>query len=293
MKYHGTMTIPAQYLFAAALLLTPCAAAFAQDPVEESIPAVPLVRPATKAIAAMPLMMPAQAISAEANAGQASQYANLETTYNAAYADWVRQITALSKQEGFDAPYPVDPTGSFYPDFRAIADTGNLNARLWCLRNFQYDNSAGDFREMRWQGEAFSLATALCNDTQLSTELRQSLNSGWNFSNGKAVDQVLAYLQDTTAVEEIRRATMAARSRVMLDQEGENYALGRALAEKVAATWPGSDEAVRLNGMINARDTLVKGGIPANFTGLDVDGREINLYDYRGKIVVVDFWGFW
>ena len=132
MKYDASMTSFAQYLFAAALLLTPCTAAFAQDPGEKSIPAVPLVRPATKAIAAMPLMMPAQAISAEANAGQASQYANLETTYNAAYADWVRQITALSKQEGFDAPYPVDPTSGFYQDFRAIADLGNLHARLWC-----------------------------------------------------------------------------------------------------------------------------------------------------------------
>lgn len=28
-------------------------------------------------------------------------------------------------------------------------------------------------------------------------------------------------------------------------------------------------------------------------TGEDVDGTEFKLSDYRGKVVVLDFWGFW
>ncbi|MCP4092713.1 MAG: hypothetical protein GY747_04620 [Planctomycetes bacterium] len=219
-------------------------------------------------------------------------FTSLEQEYNAEYAAWVNEITTLSSQENFRGPYPEEPTASYYARFRDHADLGNISARLWCLRNFQHDSVLQDYRKLRWQGEAFSLATAVRNDVQLSAQLRRSVGSGWQFS-GKTTDKVLQYLQDVTVVEEIERATMTARSRNMLDSSGETFEKGRSLAERVIKTWPDSDEAARLDGMLNARDTLVIGGTPANFTGTDVDGNEINLYDYRGKVVLIDFWGFW
>ena len=47
-----------------------------------------------------------------------------------------------------------------------------------------------------------------------------------------------------------------------------------------------------------AQDQLVGmnvavGRIAPDFETQDVDGAPFKLSDYRGKVVVIDFWGFW
>ena len=38
---------------------------------------------------------------------------------------------------------------------------------------------------------------------------------------------------------------------------------------------------------------LPVGYVAPEIVGKDVDGKEIKLSDYRGKVVVLDFWGRW
>jgi hypothetical protein len=271
------------HLLLAVFLLTPFAVASAQEDIKKAQPARP-------SIAAMPLIQPAAANTIFEDTAVDAGFADLEADYNAEYASWVSEITALSKQDNYSGTFPNPPTAGFYPRFRTIADTGSIGARMWCLRNFNLDAGPEEFRKQRWQGEAFSLATATYNDVTLSRQLRQSLSSGWVFRDN-SMDSVLEYVQTITSVDEIKRSTMARRSSTLLDSD--NDALGLALAKELIATWPESDEAARLDGILNSRDTLILGGTPANFSGTDVDGNELSLYDYRGKIVVIDFWGFW
>ena len=38
---------------------------------------------------------------------------------------------------------------------------------------------------------------------------------------------------------------------------------------------------------------LAVGKLAPEISGVDVDGRKFKLSDYRGKVVVLDFWGDW
>ena len=40
-------------------------------------------------------------------------------------------------------------------------------------------------------------------------------------------------------------------------------------------------------------DNLQVGKAPPDFESEDLDGRKFKLSEYRGKVVVLDFWGFW
>ncbi|MEO6595795.1 MAG: hypothetical protein ABIP94_13675 [Planctomycetota bacterium] len=61
-------------------------------------------------------------------------------------------------------------------------------------------------------------------------------------------------------------------------------------AEKLAA---GTDLADRIAGPRFEKESLQIGMEVPNIAGEDVDGVKFNLADYRGKVVVLDFWGFW
>jgi cytochrome oxidase Cu insertion factor (SCO1/SenC/PrrC family) len=40
-------------------------------------------------------------------------------------------------------------------------------------------------------------------------------------------------------------------------------------------------------------EALAVGKVAPDIVGEDIDGKEFKLSDYRGKVVVLDFWGNW
>ena len=73
---------------------------------------------------------------------------------------------------------------------------------------------------------------------------------------------------------------------------GDREAALRGLDE-VVGRWPGSQEAERARGLLFFERELQVGQVMPVLEGRDVDGREVSLGDQRGKVVVVDFFGFW
>jgi hypothetical protein len=43
----------------------------------------------------------------------------------------------------------------------------------------------------------------------------------------------------------------------------------------------------------HAPEALAVGKVAPDIVGEDIDGKEFKLSDYRGKVVVLDFWGNW
>ena len=55
----------------------------------------------------------------------------------------------------------------------------------------------------------------------------------------------------------------------------------------------GRNIAKRAEGKLFAAEHLAIGKVAPEIVGADVDGKEMKLSDYRGKVVVLDFWGDW
>ena len=61
-------------------------------------------------------------------------------------------------------------------------------------------------------------------------------------------------------------------------------------AEKLAE---GTDLADMIRGPRFKKERLQIGMVAPNIVGEDIDGVKFELHDYRGKVTVLDFWGFW
>ena len=72
----------------------------------------------------------------------------------------------------------------------------------------------------------------------------------------------------------------------------EDSARADALLEHIVADLEGTKAAQKAQKKIDSRRFEV-GRIAPDFSGEDVDGNPLKLSDYRGKVLVLDFWGFW
>jgi hypothetical protein len=81
-----------------------------------------------------------------------------------------------------------------------------------------------------------------------------------------------------------QRADEAAAKDRMLEEVGKDFADVALRGEKLGAVAARELYALR---------NIKVGGTPPDIAGKDMDGVAFKLSDYRGKVVVLDFWGFW
>ena len=80
---------------------------------------------------------------------------------------------------------------------------------------------------------------------------------------------------------------------VVWDRTAEEAAAGRADLEHVREAGAGTPMAEEAAGYLFELENLQIGCAAPEIEGADLDGVEFKLSDYRGKVVVLDFWGDW
>lgn len=252
----------------------------AQEPeparVTLAMPAIRPLGPALAAIEALP---------------ESPAFAACETGFRAEYLAWMSEIARIAREGGVA---PAAPDASWYPRFRALADGGDLRARLWCLERIEWCGLPEEHQLAYWRGEAYGLATALRDLPDFAPQLRSSARAGWSVAGEAEFDAWLGYYCAASSVDEVRRGAIATRAQLARFSSDPGIAArAQEWADLLIERWPDSPEAQRILGSRFAEERLQVGMLAPDFAGKDVDGREIRLSSYRGRVVVLDFWGFW
>lgn len=223
---------------------------------------------------------------------EAPTYEGLLEEYEAAVAAWRQRVKdAEGTRERRDAR-ASHPAPAFAPRFTALAEVGEGRALLWRARNLRELGLSTRERGPALRALFGSLVAGFA-DQAWFTELPREIYLQRRLV-GEAEAEALLVALDADSTPEATRAEALSALVDLLGRSDAEDAAARAeallvrLEEEFGGTRPGmAARARRLAGKTQP-------GNPApDFKGSTIDGFEFELSEYRGKVVLLDFYGFW
>jgi len=104
------------------------------------------------------------------------------------------------------------------------------------------------------------------------------------------VSSVLATIIEKNPSADVKAQALITRGEM---NRSKDQAAARADLERAAGLAGDAKIAGRARGILNEMEHLGIGATAPEITAADLDGVEFKLSDYRGKVVVLDFWGDW
>jgi hypothetical protein len=106
---------------------------------------------------------------------------------------------------------------------------------------------------------------------------------------------MLSRIEDKVKDPEVKAKAVMLRVGFFYDDYNGTGDIPRAkgILNRLIDTYPKTKAAESAKNTLFAMDNLSIGKPAPDFKATDQEGVDFNLSDYRGKVVVVDFWGFW
>ena len=108
----------------------------------------------------------------------------------------------------------------------------------------------------------------------------------------RALDQV-AHSASTPEARAAGLLMLAKIERLESDSRAQSDGGAAVPLNEIISKYPGTRYAETARGMLAALGNLRVGKTAPEITGEDQEGKPFRLSSYRGRVVVLDFWGFW
>jgi len=161
---------------------------------------------------------------------------------------------------------------------------------VWILRN--------SFGELDERVRTSSLSTLLKSHvtSPLMIDVPEAVGRLAGKIGQERVESILKAIESKNKSRDVVGAAKLVRLRPVIQQAkvgSKEYEMAkRELLGAIEGIKDG-DLASRMQATIDAREGLADGDLAPDIDGVDMDGVAFKLSDYKGKIVLLDFWGDW
>ncbi len=178
--------------------------------------------------------------------------------------------------------------------FEALADKGHGRSLLWMAQNAQrkYEGKSEiTAKKLELYGKLIEKhASAEWAEQIVGNVLREKKSFGM-----QEMDKLLSQLKSASKNPEVQAASLDALSTILSGTSAGPAEQKRAAEYKdeLVKNFPDSKVVSRMNAKAFREQNLVAGKPVPDFAAKDIEGAEFKLSDYKGKVVLLDFWGFW
>jgi tetratricopeptide (TPR) repeat protein len=185
---------------------------------------------------------------------------------------------------------PVDVTRSFWGRFADLADWGSGPARLWMLMHIQASGLDGS-ESKKLKVSTMESLTASFPDEPWMLEFAAAAGDIGKPDALLETCTILSHWADNVQSRETQARIFLGLARAHFEAGQKNMAID--LLKKIQRYHADTELAWEAKDMMQTYTAPRVGEEAPGFTTTDVDGNELTLSDQRGKVVLLDFWGFW
>lgn len=215
-----------------------------------------------------------------------AEYAKLQKESEEAYYAWAEKKKADPKTPAWEL--------GLWEKYQALADKGSGRALLWLATKVQL-KTEGKKEATARKLELFGALIQKHASVEWGEEIVAAIQAQKKWFGMSEMDKLLCQLKSSSTNRETQAATLQALAKV-LDGTSASEADKKRGAEYKAELVK-DFQGTRVLDRINAKEfhdtRLVVGKPVPDFTAKDIEGVEFKLSDYKGKVVLLDFWGFW
>ncbi len=229
--------------------------------------------------------------------------------YDKAMKAWVEKFKALREKEGDgpidEAKLPPMPTAAFLPKFKAYAEAhaGKPEAVEALVQVIQLAGRSGgpmDKPNADAEWAVGRLARDHASDESMAEHIPQLNQASW-YVDPKTLGQLYLAVsesnksRDAKASARFGLALLRGTANPMKPREisPEDRTLALEMFRAIAADFADTKAGKAAKSYIFEMEHLQVGMKAPEIEGKAVDGTLIRLSQFRGQVVVLDFWGFW
>ncbi|QDU65527.1 peroxiredoxin family protein [Engelhardtia mirabilis] len=224
---------------------------------------------------------------------EAGAWQTLVQAYDAAVEQWQAKYDEAGDLKVRRALRQEHPAIAYWGRVGALADAGEGRALVWQLENAGLAGHTGA-EGRRVKAEVYGRLFPEHVAAEWFEAVVAHLASDRRAVGDELFERYLRSTIDSDALPEAKaRALVTLGSWLLESDDAATAEGGWPLLERAASEFGATEAGAEAGDLIYVRRNLIVGAIAPDFEGTTIDGTTFHLADHRGKVVVLDFFGFW